>query len=182
MGVEITRLFKNEIIDSFELTRAEEDDLFDAYLKDTPVFIRFERDEFMNVTILGDFFECSQIKKNFYLILGFWTDRNLLQNQTFKLTKIHVLKIKAEEWRELFPEHLIRLFKEIQEKGLDMPKEEYKESMFLARERWTKESLNLIEPKFKRFKNKIRITCVIRKKAFFNYFLKEYEYKVKMKK
>lgn len=182
MSAEITKLFKNEIIDSFELTKSEEGDLFDAYLKNTPVFIRFERDEFMNVTALGDFFECSQIKKNFYLILGLWTDQNLLENETFKLTKIHVLKIKAEEWRELFPEHLMKLFKEVQEKGISMEKENYKEFMFLARDRWTQESSNLVEPKFLRLKKKIQITCVIRKKAFFDYFLKKYEYKVKMKK
>lgn len=182
MGVRIYELFKNEIISSFGLTEAEEDDLFDAYLKNTPVFINFERDEFMNVTKLGDFFECSQIKKDFYLILGLWTDQNLLENETFKLTKIHVLKIKAKEWKELFPKHLIELFKEVQEKGLSMKKEEYKEFMFLARERWTQESTNLVEPKFLKLKNKITITCVIRKKAFFNYFLKKYEYKVKMKK
>lgn len=142
---------------------------WDGILNGYPVSIKTEK--------IGSDVEMASFLRNatntdsFYLFVGFW------EKQKSNVVKEVILFIDGNEWHQLFDVDIVNECEELVRtiSNASSDDERWKNEITALRKRWTKNTSNLIRPRFKRdHKGQKRMQCAINNKDFFKYFVPKY--------
>lgn len=154
--------FEQHIIDKYNLTKASSyTSVFDAYTTQTgiPVSIKCIKDG--AEICLGDFFRQQNVRVDFYLVVGFWSEDGI---------KEYSVLVDPKKWQALLPQ----IDKAEIQNFLDGISNDYNDdSKWKKGIAYFKKKNSIVKLRFKRdHKKQKRVQCAIRYKDFFDFILK----------